>query len=82
MGCAPMDVHNLKKDFEHKVQRDFADHYHTQFSQGESLMFVETNFFLIMEDIRWFSESERFICRRGKLEYLGVIWRLFALVAE
>ena len=39
-----MEIQHLTKGSQYKVQRDFADFYGNQFSQGDILTFVEYHF--------------------------------------
>ena len=39
-----MAIQDLKKDCQYRVQQDFADYYHNQFTKGEILTFVELHF--------------------------------------
>ena len=39
-----MEIKDLRKDFQYRIQRDFADFHHNQFMQGELLTFVESHF--------------------------------------
>ena len=44
MSGASTDIRDLRKDVQYRIQRDFADFYHNQFTQGELLTFVEFHF--------------------------------------
>ena len=44
MSCSSTDIRDLRKDVQYRIQRDFADFYHNQFTQGELLTFVEFHF--------------------------------------
>ena len=44
MKAIPKDIRDLKKDSQYRVQRDFADYYQNQFTQGELLTFVDSHF--------------------------------------
>jgi hypothetical protein len=44
MKGSPTDIRDLKKDTQYRVQRDFADYYQNQFTQGELLTFVDSHF--------------------------------------
>ncbi|HEU4743965.1 MAG TPA: hypothetical protein VFS61_01970 [Anaerolineales bacterium] len=39
-----MDIRDLREGFHYRIQRDFADFHHQQFTQGELLTFVESHF--------------------------------------
>ena len=44
MSGFPTDIRDLKQGSRYRVQRDFADYYQNQFTQGELLTFVESHF--------------------------------------
>ena len=44
MSSASTNIRDLRKDVQYRIQRDFADFYHNQFTQGELLTFVEFHF--------------------------------------
>jgi hypothetical protein len=44
MSGSSTDIRDLRKDVQYRIQRDFADFYHNQFTQGELLTFVEFHF--------------------------------------
>ena len=44
MSGSTTDIRDLRKDVQYRIQRDFADFYHNQFTQGELLTFVEFHF--------------------------------------
>jgi hypothetical protein len=46
MSGSSMDIRDLKKDVQYRIQQDFADFHHNQFTQGELLTFVEFHFLL------------------------------------
>ena len=44
MSGSSTHIRDLRKDVQYRIQRDFADFYHNQFTQGELLTFVEFHF--------------------------------------
>ena len=44
MRRSPIAIHDLKQGAKYRVQRDFADYYQNQFTQGELLTFIESHF--------------------------------------
>ena len=44
MRRSPIAIHDLKQGSKYRVQRDFADYYQNQFTQGELLIFIESHF--------------------------------------
>ena len=44
MNDSPSYIRDLKKGVQYRVQRDFADYYQNQFTQGEQLTFVDSHF--------------------------------------
>ena len=44
MSGSSTDIRDLRKDVQYRIQRDFADFHHNQFTEGELLTFVEFHF--------------------------------------